>query len=117
MDNSVFKANRITRTYCQTIHAPPEMVFPLLCPVREIDWLDGWRYAMLYSDSGLIEEGVVFSTALAGEEDTVWIVTKHDQPKGEIHFARFTHQSRTCVLKIAVRPKGEYSSYVDVSYT
>lgn len=28
-------SNRIVRSYLQKIHAPPEKVFPLLCPVRE----------------------------------------------------------------------------------
>ena len=117
MDNSGFKAKRITRTYCQTINATPEKVFLLLCPVREADWLDGWQYAMIYSDSGLIEEGAVFSTPHQGEENTVWIVTKHDPEKREVEFTRFTHKSRTCVLRIAVRPKDENSSHVDISYT
>ena len=117
MDTSGFTAKRITRTYRQTINATPEKVFPLLCPVREAEWLDGWQYAMIYSESGLIEEGAVFSTPHAGEADTVWIVTKHDPEKREIEFARFTPASRTCVLKIAVRAKDETSSLVDISYT
>ena len=112
-----FNPRRITKEYRQTINAAPEKVFPLLCPVREADWLDGWRYNMIYSDSGLIEEGAVFSTPDEGEEDTVWIVTKHDPKKHEVEFARFTHNSRTCRLKIAVKYKDENSSYVDVSYT
>jgi len=117
MDNSGFTARRTTRTYCQTIHATPENVFPLLCPVREAEWLDGWRYAMIYSESGLIEEGAVFSTPSEGEADTVWIVTRHDPGNREVEFARFTPDSRTCVLKIGVIAKTENSSSVDISYT
>ena len=117
MDKPRFTARRITKTYRQTINAIPERVFPLLCPVREAEWLDGWQYAMIYSESGLIEEGAVFSTPHEGEVDTVWIVTKHDPGKREIEFARFTHESRTCVLKIAVRAKAEHGSFVDISYT
>jgi len=85
--------------------------------VLEAEWLDGWQYDMIYSDSGLVEAGAVFSTPYEGEEDTVWIVTKHDPKNLEIVFARFTPNSRTCVLKIAVKPKDDDSSYVDVSYT
>jgi hypothetical protein len=117
VDKPKFKAERITRTYRQTIDATPEKVFPLLCPVREAEWLDGWRYSMIYSESGLVEEGAVFSTPSEGEEDTVWIVTKHDTKTYEVDFARFTPKSRTCILKIAVTPKDEHSSYVNVSYT
>ncbi len=117
MDKLKFKAKRITRTYCQTINAIPEKVFPLLCPIREADWLDGWQYTMIYSESGLIETGAVFSTPHEGKEDTVWVVTKHDLEKHEVEFTRFTHKSITCVLKIVVRQKDENSSYVNISYT
>jgi hypothetical protein len=72
---------------------------------------------MVYSKSGRVEEGAVFTTPRDGEADTVWIVTKHDPQKREVEFTRFTPNSRTCVLKIAVRPKGKNNSYVDISYT
>ena len=117
MDNPRFAARRTIKTYRQTIDATPEKVFPLLCPVREAEWIDGWQYAMIYSASGLVEEGAVFSTPHAGEADTVWIVTKHDPGKREVEFARFTHASRICVLRIAVSAKTENSSFVDISYT
>ena len=116
MENSEFRAQRITRAYRQTINATPEKVFPLLCPVREAEWLDGWQYDMIYSKSGLVEDGAVFSTQYEGEEDTIWIVSKHDSSKREVEFVRFTNDSKTCLLKIAVKPKGEHSSYVEVSY-
>jgi len=117
VDKPKFRAKRLTRTYRQTIDATPEEVFPLLCPVREAEWLDGWQYNMIYSESGLVEEGTVFSTPSDGEEDTVWIVTKHDFKKYEVGFARVTPKSRTCILKIAAKSKDESSSYVDISYT
>ena len=117
MENIEFSPQRITREYRQTINVKPDKVFPLLCPVREADWLDGWRYNMIYSESGLVEEGAVFSTPYQGEEDTVWIVTHHDSKTYKVEFVRFTHNSRTCILKISVRSKDDISSYVDVSYT
>ncbi|MCP4108179.1 MAG: hypothetical protein GY749_21985 [Desulfobacteraceae bacterium] len=115
-DNTVFKAKRITRGYCQTINAAPDVIFPLLCPVREAEWLDGWQYKLIYSESGFAEEGCVFSTSQEGEEDTVWGITKHDKEKFEVEFVRFTHDSRMCVLKIAVRPKDSHVSNVYISY-
>jgi len=117
METPRFLAKRITRTYRQTIQAVPEIIFPLLCPVREAEWLDGWRYTMVYSKSGVVEKGAVFSTPGEGEEQTTWIVTKHDLKKYEVEFARFTPNSRTCVLMIAINSKDEVSSFVDISYT
>ncbi len=117
MDGSDFKARHITKEYRQTIHALPDRVFPLLCPVLEAEWLDGWQYTMIYSRSGLVKEGAVFTTPRGGEPDTVWVVTKHDPSNLRVEFTRFTYQSRTCVLKIRVRKRDEKSSYVDIAYT
>ena len=107
---------RLVRTYRQTIEAPPDAVFPLLCPVREVEWLDGWAFTMIYSASGLAEDGAVFTTSNPGEADTVWMVTRHDHAARLVEFARFTPESRTCLLRIAVSPCGDARSYVDVSY-
>ncbi len=117
MPGTAIGAKRTTRAYRQTIEAPADVVFPLLCPVREADWLDGWEYEMLYSASGVVEEGAVFATRAAGEEDTVWVVTRHDPAAGIVEFTRFTPRSRVCVLKIAVSPDGFARSHVEVSYT
>jgi hypothetical protein len=112
-----FAAKKLTRRYTQTIDAPAERVFPLLCPVREEEWLEGWRYRMMASKSGLVEHGAVFSTPGEGEPDTVWIVTAHDPERHVVEFVRFTPQSRVCVLRIAVRPANQGRSAVDIAYT
>lgn len=57
-----FKSGRVTHEYTQTNPAAPEKVFPLLCPVREADWIPGWRYKLIYSDSGVAELGCIFTT-------------------------------------------------------
>ena len=116
MSDCAFQAKRAVRTYRQTIDAKPDIVFPLLCPVREAEWLDGFAYTMIYSSSGLVEEGAVFSTSNPEEEDTIWVVTRHDPATRCVEFARFTPRSRTCFLKIAVSELGDDRSHVDVSY-
>jgi hypothetical protein len=116
MHTKSFAAATITRSYRQTIDAAPDVVFPLLCPVREAEWLDGWQYTMLHSESGLVEEGAVFSTPGDGEADTVWIVTRHDPADRAVEFTRFTSESRLCVLRICVTPDQPARSLVDISY-
>jgi hypothetical protein len=37
---SPFQSRRVVRRYCYEIDASPERIFPLLCPVREYDWID-----------------------------------------------------------------------------
>jgi hypothetical protein len=44
---SKFQGKRITHEYTQNNVAPPEKVFPLLCPVREADWVPGWQYRLI----------------------------------------------------------------------
>ena len=117
MTGTEFSAKRITRIYRQTINATPEVVFPAICPVREAEWLDGWRYTMIFSRSGLAEEGAVFSTPGDGEADTVWIMTRHDAVQRVVEFTRFTPGSRVCVLRIGVAPDDRGRSLVDIAYT
>jgi len=59
---SSFKSHRVTHEYVQTNPASPQRVFPLLCPVREADWIPGWRYKLIYSESGVGELGCIFTT-------------------------------------------------------
>lgn len=46
---------RTIRTHTIVLEAAPEGVFPLLCPVREYDWIEPWRCRMIYSQSGFAE--------------------------------------------------------------
>ena len=107
---------RVRRSYRQIIHADPDTVFPLLCPVREGEWLDEWHYTMIHSTSGLAEEGAVFSTPSEDEADTIWIVTRHDSRMHRVEFARVTPDSRASVLKIHVRERDANSSFVEIMY-
>ena len=43
---SDFKAERIVRMNTIEVEAPLEEVFPLLCPVREYDWVEPWKCEM-----------------------------------------------------------------------
>ena len=59
------------------VDAPPRDVFPLLCPERERDWIDGWEYRMVYSASGYAEPGCIFTTTFPPEGPTVWAFLEH----------------------------------------
>jgi hypothetical protein len=52
-----FNAKRVTKTHKQINIGSPEVVFPLLCPVREGDWLENWSHNTIFSKSGFAEEG------------------------------------------------------------
>lgn len=77
------------RTFEQVarLEAPPGEVFPLLCPVREYDWIPAWRCELLYTASGVAEEGCLFRTAAPdGSGGMTWVVTRYEPP-ARIDFA------------------------------
>lgn len=115
--NGSSNAGRIVRSYTQFIRGTPDRVFELLCPVREAEWLHGWDYRMVYSESGLAEEGCVFTSRAEGEAETLWMITRRDAAARVIEFVRFTPGSRVAKLEIAVRNGEPGCSLVDIRYT
>lgn len=110
-------AQRVIRSYRQKINAPAAEVFPLICPVREADWLDGWDYRLIYSESGFAEEGCVFTSHHPGEEiDTIWMITRHDPVEKVAEFARITPGSRAAKLTVKIQDAGDAKSLVDIEY-
>ncbi len=109
----------ITRKYTQRIEAPPDQVFPLLCPVREGEWLSGWREIVdvIHSDSGAAEDGCVFRTAPPGRPETLWMITRHDPAERVVEFVRFTAGLVVTRLRIDVAEAAEGSSSVAIRYT
>jgi len=94
--------DRVTRTYTQRLVAPPHEVFPLLCPVREADWLPGWDPLLVISASGLAEPDCVFVTS-SQPSDAVWYVTRHEPQAGLVEMIRITPAVTACRLTIQLR--------------
>jgi hypothetical protein len=111
-----FTSKKITLGFKQINNAPPEMVFPLLCPVREKDWLDGWDYKMIYSKSGLIEDGCVFSTPHHGEKETVWLVTKYYPKDFEVAFVRVTPGESVVRISINLERVDKDTTHAFIKY-
>ncbi len=86
--NSQFTALRAIKTCTQHLVAPPDKVFPLLCPTREYDWIEPWTCRMVRSDSGFAEQDCIFVTDFPNEGEDVWVVSVY-RPNEEIQFVRF----------------------------
>jgi hypothetical protein len=114
-----FQAKRVTREYVQTNLAPPECVFPLLCPVREAEWVPDWRYRMIYSRSGVAELGCVFATPNDDGSETTWIVTEHDCEACSVGFVWIQPGSVTAQIRIRLEPAdgGKTQAHVRYTYT
>ncbi len=94
--------NRAVRSYTQHLVGPPEAVFPLLCPVREADWIEGWDPLLVVSRSGVAEPDCVFTTA-AAPADAIWYITRHEPEDGFVEMLKITPSVTACRLTIQVR--------------
>ncbi|MFZ0286284.1 MAG: hypothetical protein WAL32_13730 [Terriglobales bacterium] len=99
-----FQAVRVTHQYTQTNSAPPEQVFPLLCPVRETEWVPGWQHTLIYSKSGVAEAGCVFITEENGREIT-WLITEYDPQTFRIAFVWVDPRMLTAQINITLEPE------------
>ena len=61
----------------QTWNATPDKAFPLLCPVRETDWIPDWDPKLVVSNSGVMELDCLFIEPDT-PNDAIWIVTRYD---------------------------------------
>jgi hypothetical protein len=108
-------APRLVRTFVQDILAPPEAVFPLLCPEREKEWLPGWDARMIHSASGVAERGAVFETAHAAGR-TLWLVAEYDPPR-RIAFARWQPDGLLVHIEIVLAGTHTGGTAVGICYT
>ncbi len=108
---------RIVRTYVQDLKAPPAEVFPLICPVREAEWLDGFQFEMVYSGSGVAEPFCMFTTESPGEPTTVWTIIEHDREAGRIAFLRVTPEHLVTHLSVGLEAAANDRTDATITYT
>ena len=111
-----FRGMRVTHKYTQTNLAAPVKVFPLLCPVREADWVPGWEYRLIYSESGVAELGCVFTTPNERGLETVWVVTDYDPSALRIAFAWVWPGLVAAQIRISLRLKSPETTEADIRY-
>jgi hypothetical protein len=102
-----FQGKRVTHQYTQNNVAPPEKVFPLLCPVREADWVPGWRYRLIYSESGVAECGCIFITPNEDGTEITWVVTDYDPASFRIAFVWVNPGSVAAQISISLSRRAE----------
>lgn len=107
--------NRKKFSYVQTIKANPELVFSLLCPVREVDWVPGWPLIKVISNSGLAEPECIFITK-AEPSNSIWIISNHDPVNYQVAMYKITPDETVTKLEISLASKAENISEVTISY-
>lgn len=93
----------------------PEQVFPLLCPIREYDWIPDWTCEMIYSETGIAELGCLFRTGHAAG-DEVWTVSHYD-PNTAISFVRNRLNIWVVLMELTLQPAGSSTTTVTVTHT
>jgi len=109
--------NRLTRSYTQHLDGSSSEVFPLLCPVREREWVNGWDPDLVLSDSGVAELGCVFITS-AQPSDAVWVITRYEPETGRIELVKLI--PGVVVARIAIQladAPGGSTAAITYSYT
>jgi len=111
----IVQPNRATRQYTQRLVGPPEAVFPLLCPVREAEWLPGWDPPLVVTNSGLAEADCVFTTS-AEPTDAIWYITRHEPEAWFVEMIKITPTVTACRLTIQLRPVAD-GCEADITYS
>ncbi len=112
----VSKPNSVVHSYTQTIHSPPEEVFPLMCPVREKEWVNGWNPRLVLTESGVAEPGCIFVTP-GLPQDAVWIMTDVDPESLHLEILKVIPGVVVGMIDIQLRADGKRSTFADISYT
>lgn len=107
---------RVRREYVQKLEAPPAEVFPMLCPVREVEWAGDWDPYVVYAVSGVAEPDCVFTTR-DDDGESVWVITRHDPEGNRLEMLRVTPGSMVRKLEFALHADGEGATRMDVAYT
>lgn len=92
--------HRVSRTYTQHLCADPGKVFPLLCPVRETEWLEYWDPRTVITASGVVEPDCVFISEKP--QPALWYVIRHEPEAGVLECLRITPDITACRLNIHV---------------
>ncbi len=108
------KPRRVERTYTQRLVAEPSRVFPLLCPVREREWITGWEPLMVLSRSGKAEADCIFITE-SFPNNSIWYVIRHDPEAGALEMIKVTPDVTACRLSIDLVP-AEGGSEATITY-
>lgn len=107
---------RVEHSYRQKLVGSPDQVFPLLCPVREKDWVEGWDPVAVWAESGLAELDCVFLTPHESGLDAVWIVDQYDPEKRALGLIKVVPRLLVTRVRIELSDDGDGGCFAEVSY-
>lgn len=102
-----FKSNRLLRSATIQLNSSVEKVFPLFGALRERDWAAGWNPEIIFSESGEMEEHMIFKTpaTFSDADSYLWMVSKYEPTNYRVEYMVSTAQ-RIWFITIQCRPSG-----------
>jgi hypothetical protein len=120
------KANAMNRrifvTHAEEVEASASRVFLLLCPVAEYDWISGWDCTLVFTASGVNEQGCIFSEGMMGPVlvgspvVTTWVTTVHDEENRRIQFVIFLHDQAVVRYDIRLEERGSDRTHMVMNF-
>jgi hypothetical protein len=110
---------RVTHTFTQTLVGTPGEVLPLLCPVREAEWVPGWAPRLVLSASGVAEPDCVFLTpdvAAGPDAEAVWTILGIDESAGAVEMLKVTPGFLVVRLMIVLAAHDQGGCRAEVTY-
>ncbi len=98
---------RKIQVYERRLDAEAELVFPQLCPTREVDWIDGWEADLIWTTTGYAEPDCIFTTppnAMFG--GSLWVFTRLE-PNRLLEAVRIIENNVVEHLKIELEDNGD----------
>jgi len=93
------EGDRIERKARIDVSATAEELFPLLCPVREYEWIPGWACEMIWSESGFAELDAAFTTRVGLFGKSLWTCVVYEPPR-RIEYLRT--EGSTVAIRLAL---------------
>ncbi len=110
-------AQAVRRTYRfeAEIAAPPERAFPLACPIREKEWIEGWSAQVVCSSTGVAELGAIFRTRIAVGE--LWVTSRHEPEAFRVEYVIFAGRHAVLKFDVAFEPTASGASRLSIVRT
>ena len=116
-----FTAERTSRRSTIILTAPLERVFPLFGALEETKWAPGWSPKVVFTDSGAMQDQMVFTTE--GEQELeanyTWTVSRYEPDNGVVEYTVFTPDRlwRIAIKCRRLTDKGHTEAEVCYTYT
>jgi hypothetical protein len=76
-----FQGARARFSGAYDVAAPPAVIFPLLCPVREREWIEGWSGQAVHAGTGVAEPDGVFLAGPSSDPPAIYVVSRFEQDR------------------------------------